>query len=302
MRSQIEIYDEGLLNWIEAKFASTIPDKALQILFAPPDRPYAERESGHYGNSLMLKKPRVAVARQDITYDMSRGNPTNIRFMGYTEDSKLNLNKVNYPIPINIPYQLSFWTEYEAEIQAYMVAFLRELWSGIFYTKVTINSLFLDKLVPFILDGSIVNETELEPGSEFREIRMIIPLKAETWIYDDASTEVPVIREILMNTYNQDPIVAWDTVKQFYPISIGIGDGVNLNFSYTLPFLPLKGSVVAFSVCGGSDVRGYDDGDTGVISGTGITGLVNYTTGDIDLTFTVAPDLSESVIVESREV
>ena len=88
MESQIEKYDEAFLKWIEEEFFPLIPDKTPQLLFAPPDRPYAERVSGHYVHVESLRMPRISLSRQDSEYDMSRQFPYYIRYMGYTSAAK----------------------------------------------------------------------------------------------------------------------------------------------------------------------------------------------------------------------
>lgn len=67
--------------------------------------------------------------------------------------------------------------------------------------------------------------------------------------------------------------------------NIGTGDGVTLTFNDTLTNPLVAANTI--TVTAGA-VTGTDDG-TGAISGTGITGTINYTTGAISVTFTVAP-------------
>ena len=67
---------------------------------------------------------------------------------------------------------------------------------------------------------------------------------------------------------------------------LGTGTGSATNFTGTCSYLPVQRS--SFSVTAGS-INGFDDG-AGSISGTGIAaGTIDYTTGAIDVTFSVAP-------------
>jgi hypothetical protein len=67
--------------------------------------------------------------------------------------------------------------------------------------------------------------------------------------------------------------------------TIGAGDGSNRTFSGTLTDYPVasKSAVVTAGT-----VTGYDDG-CGRIYGTGISGTINYETGEISVTFSSAP-------------
>lgn len=67
--------------------------------------------------------------------------------------------------------------------------------------------------------------------------------------------------------------------------NIGTGDGATLTFADTLTNPLVAGRTI--NVTAGA-VTGTDNG-SGVISGSGITGTINYTTGAISVTFTVAP-------------
>ena len=302
MQSLIEKYDVRLLQWLEARFTGIVPDKPLQLLFAPPDRPYAEVTSGVEVGHDMLKKPRIAVARLDYTLAAARQNQTMIRHAGLVGTAGLMVRQVHFPIPIDIPYQLSFWTEYESELQALLVEFFRALYSGVLYLSTFINEIWNNKIISFHLDGSVTNDTTQEPGQDFREIRAVVPLRAEAWLFDEVPTLTPRAREIILRTrdYDSEAVLVQDRVRT--PFQIGEGTGVDVTFAFTLPLTPVyKPSIVAFAVCGGVEVRGYDDGAAGVIAGTGVSGTIDYVTGAISLTFAVAPDLGEGVYVEYKQ-
>lgn len=75
---------------------------------------------------------------------------------------------------------------------------------------------------------------------------------------------------------------------------IGTGDGVATTFSATLAWTPVKGSTVVVSA---ASITGADNG-SGAISGTGIaSGTINYTSGSISVTFSVAPAASVPVSI-----
>lgn len=98
---------------------------------------------------------------------------------------------------------------------------------------------------------------------------------------------------------NQFAIVGdvWNAAPTGFTV-LGAGNGVTTTFSVTLPNVPLA----PFYVYGGSFPTGdtgtliscLDDGE-GVLSTPGMTGTVNYTTGLLTLSFTVAPPAGNNV-------
>lgn len=73
-------------------------------------------------------------------------------------------------------------------------------------------------------------------------------------------------------------------------VVIGEGTGSKVDFDYTAKNLPAKVSSVTIKyVIGASNYEATDNG-LGVISGTNCTGTINYSTGVVALTFSVAPD------------
>lgn len=73
---------------------------------------------------------------------------------------------------------------------------------------------------------------------------------------------------------------------------LGTGDGYQIVFSDTVELEPIKPATVEIYL--GSSLVATDNG-LGVISGTGVTGTVNYSTGVISVTFGTPPGLSVEV-------
>jgi len=79
---------------------------------------------------------------------------------------------------------------------------------------------------------------------------------------------------------------------------IGTGDGATLTFSATLANPPVAaGSVVISYTIGGTAYTATDNG-LGTITGTDLSGTINYTTGEVSLTFTVAPDAATDITAD----
>ena len=79
---------------------------------------------------------------------------------------------------------------------------------------------------------------------------------------------------------------------------IGTGDGATTSFSGTLARKPVKpSSVTIHYTIGGTDYTATDDG-SGNISGTDVSGTIDYQTGDWSLTFTTAPDDATNITAD----
>ena len=72
--------------------------------------------------------------------------------------------------------------------------------------------------------------------------------------------------------------------------TIATGDGATTSFTYTVTDPPIsRQSVVVTYTIGGTTYTATDTG-TGIINGTNLSGVVDYLSGTISLTFSVAPD------------
>lgn len=78
--------------------------------------------------------------------------------------------------------------------------------------------------------------------------------------------------------------------------SIGNGDGTTTSFNATLDTLIVPGSVSISFTVGGASYTATDDGN-GNISTTEVSGTIDYKTGNLNLTFTTAPDNGTSINV-----
>lgn len=84
--------------------------------------------------------------------------------------------------------------------------------------------------------------------------------------------------------------------------AIGTGTGVLTNFAATLRFHPVKeSSVIITATSGSATLTVTDDGDGALVGDVGSgDNSIDYDTGEVDVTFSAAPDLAASVTVEYR--
>ena len=77
--------------------------------------------------------------------------------------------------------------------------------------------------------------------------------------------------------------------------AVADGDGATKVFAITSPKIPVVASSVTITyTVGSTEYEGTDDG-AGVITGTGLTGTIDYTTGAIALTFATEPDNNTTI-------
>ena len=77
-------------------------------------------------------------------------------------------------------------------------------------------------------------------------------------------------------------------------VALGVGDGVKVTFSGTLNAPVTPGTVQVTDLPG--VIVGTDATGNGIISGTGITGTINYSTGVISVTYAAAPAAGAAVV------
>lgn len=74
-----------------------------------------------------------------------------------------------------------------------------------------------------------------------------------------------------------------------------VGDGINTNYAFATDQLPLRGTLI-FSLASGGGITGADDSN-GVINGVGVSGTVDYTTGNVVLNFAAIVALGDNILV-----
>jgi len=97
--------------------------------------------------------------------------------------------------------------------------------------------------------------------------------------------------------------IAWVTTKyNDFNEGIGTGDGTTTNYAYTLAYVPVREGSVSISYTVGGNIYTATDDENGNITGTEITsGSINYSTGDISLVFTTAPDNGSTIQVQYKK-
>jgi hypothetical protein len=213
----LEIYQIALLEWIADRLRWR--NKPVPIVFATPDRAFSEmrillnRSRGDTGIALTkdqnIPLPFLSLSEAGLEeYDGTRDNAGTIR--GYCVDEGLTKGlNVDFPTPVNLPFNLEFWCESKNQLRNFMRQIRRLFKLEVTYVEIDFTSSrweFEGEPVPpeVILLGNRqvalkkstwTDASNLEPGESKREIRASLALVLTAWMAR-GFTEVPLAREI----------------------------------------------------------------------------------------------------------
>ncbi len=189
------------------------------MVFATPDRAFSamrdllDKSRGSKGSAELrgqnVPLPFVSLSEAGWEeYDGSRDTFGVIRKMWQTPDEKVAIN-VDWPTPVNIPYQLDFWCENERQMRQ----FRRQIWK---LFKLNIAYVFVDFESPRWLGfeepidpglrllgnrkvalniSSWTDASNLEPGEGKRDIRGNLSMVLTAWLPRDFE-RVPICHSI----------------------------------------------------------------------------------------------------------
>jgi hypothetical protein len=301
MTDQFLLYDQALTTWLNNTFPPILKGKTTQLLMATPHRGFADVLSGTLADNNTLTVPRISVTRLDTENDPTRFNCNRIRRLGFTPNTqKSHLISGKYPAPIEIPYQVDFWTKEVDHMNRWEQKILFDFASTYVYLDVTVNNVWSKKVYPLFLEGAVINNSDLEPEERNRVIRKTATFRASCWFFDEDFVSVPIARRIQLGYYDYDDETSlFDS--QFVPPkeTIGTGDGITKTFGpITLQRPPvLEDTPVIETIIGATTVVAIDDGAGNFVGDIIDTGTIVYATGAVTITFNTAPDLNELITI-----
>ena len=110
----------------------------------------------------------------------------------------------------------------------------------------------------------------------------------------DARNPFPQLNPLTFGQQTQLELTGYVILITGSAVSIGVGTGAAATFTGKLNGPVLPGSVVVTDAPG--VIVGTDANGDGQITGAGIAGTVNYTTGDISVTYTVDPAAGAAIV------
>lgn len=309
--NQFLLYDTAVSAWMNTVFGNTLDTIPTNFTVGTPDRAFAEYVTGTTKTPRDGRPPlpRVALTLEDPIRDPERFNPNVLRKLGYTSTTQQKIRRAYYPLPFNLPYTLNFWTEKYREMNLFEQRLIKAFRHNYLQILVDIDSIspipvYGQKYIELYADGGIVNSGSLEPTKGERDYRRTFSCFLKAWLWDLDVVDAYSLREVEVQTYrDKDLTLLFETksTPQRENLFTGV-NGVQTAFGPVtpkrLPIIP--GTLLVDAVVGGDVVRGRDDGQSpiGAIADpvtSGVTGTVNYSTGEISLTYVTAPDAASDI-------
>lgn len=304
--NQFLLYDEAVSAWAHLNFGSII-NEPTHFTVGTPDLGFGEYVTPTTTTPRDGRPPlpRCAITLEDPVLDPTRFNPNVIRKLGYASNDRLRLKRAFYPVPVNLPYTINFWTEKYREMNLFEQKLLKLFKFQYLQILVDIDSIspipvYGKKFIELYAEGAITNTGVLETHHDERYIRRTFSFRAQAWLWDLDFIDTYVLKEVELKTYRDKNLTLLFEVKstpQREPLADG--DGSTLVFGPLLPIRQpiIQGTLLVDAVVGGQVVRGRDDGNGTILDpvSSGVTGTVNYTTGEINLTYVSAPDAGTKI-------
>jgi hypothetical protein len=286
--SQIEGLDERVLKFLKDTYGATLDGKTIDYRWSPTDRPHGQREQLGEGATHTPQLPTISLSRTTEEFDWTRTLRPGPVKLGYLDESLLQLRTAKAPVPIEVNWQVDIWVEKRRELN-FIFEQIATNFRQYQTLSVYIDSVWGDKYMPIWFD-SWSDATRLEAGEDHAYRRGVISLRTEFWLFDTVYGSVRTIRDILTELRDQATDTLWRTMVNPPRTVISQGNGAALAFDVVLTRFPISvRTLVVGATVAGVEVRGFDDG-AGVITGTGVSGTVNYATGALHLDFDAAPD------------
>jgi hypothetical protein len=293
------MYDQAMTTWVNDTLIPELPGREVQLLISTPMRRYADVLSGKLCGNETLKTPRIVVTRMDHSNDPERYNPYTIRRLGKCGSTNSRFRSAKFPAPIIVPYQLDIWTRKVSEMNKVEQRILFDFRPQYIYLQIRPDDVWQDKKYATFLDGPVADNSELEPGDERRAIRRTVTLRCECWLFDQVYVPVPVVKSFEIQVLDADDLSLYDTYYTPPIEQLDTGDGSQTAFGpFTLDRPEIvEYTVVVRTVIGGSIVTAQDDGGGNLLGDSVSSGSVNYTSGELSVTWDTAPDVGEDISV-----
>ena len=187
-------HDQLVMDFIAAEFGGLLPPSEtnptgeVQVLWAAPKKYFVDYVTRKVVNN-RPSVPRIAVQRMGSTVrtDMHIFN----RLRKLTRNPLGNWIQSNPPTPVELAYQIDFWTENQWEMNYWERHLHLLLWGpGLnHYEQVTVGGPWGDKWVRFTSE-SFDDNTDIEPQTaNDRVVRKTLTLKLATYTYPELDTQ-----------------------------------------------------------------------------------------------------------------
>jgi len=293
---QFILYDQVLVTWLNDELPQLTKGRTTQILIATARKAFAEVTTGRVVDNDTLTFPRISITRLDHIIDPLRFNCNRIRRLGWCNTTfHRKLRNAKFPTPVQIMYQVDFWTRFVSEMNLWEQKLLMEFAPGYMHLTIRPDDVWQNKLIPFFLEGGLNDNSDLDAGQGDRAIRRTATLRADGWLFDQNYASQYILKRIELQARDFDDESLYDLTFLPPKESIGTGAPPQVTFAATLNRPPvLEHTLVIQTVIGGTTEVTHEDG-SGNLSSDRASGTVDYTTGAVNITYTSPPDVSEDI-------
>jgi hypothetical protein len=227
MSDSLQTIDDAIKSWLDT-YAVQVTDEqgnVAKVWWVTARRDMASlfataSDADVRQNDLLRERlvlPRISVMRATVAPDPQRQRPTTVRVpLGYINEGKAALYTAAYPVPVNIEYQVDFWTEKISAMNIWEIAFLRDFQTQLHYLTITVDELFRNKWVGLVGEAGLEDNSDLEPGEDKPNYRKTARFTAQTWLFPTAALvrKDATVRELVINLYSQTEDSALQTLIQ----------------------------------------------------------------------------------------
>jgi hypothetical protein len=298
---QVILYDQALITWINNTLPPLLKGRTTQLLVATARKAYAEATTGQVAENETLTFPRIALTKTGKINNPSRFNSNRVRRLGWCDDTKRSrIRSARFPAPMDITYQVDLWTRFVSEMNIWEQQLMLEFAPQHIVLDVRIDDVWQEKLYSVFLEGDIGDTSDLEPAEGERAIRRTMSLRAEAWVFDQNYVAPGIVKAFEFRWLDYDDYPAETEFDRTFlpPVEkIGEGDGNQTAFGPLTVERPpvLENTVIISTVIGGTGEHVQDDSNGNLYGDRVASGTINYTTGEISITFTAAPDAGEDI-------
>ena len=155
-----------------------------------------------------LPIPRISIMRQTVDPDPFRQRPRNItlRQVAYHDDSMSTIYSSPLPIPININYQVDFWTRKMTEMNRWIIQFHDDFRMQVQYLMVHVDDFFRNKYLGLFLTSGPDDTSDLEPGEDRTLIRQTALFQGQSWIWPTADQvqSGATVQEVILQLFTPE--------------------------------------------------------------------------------------------------